>query len=373
MIFKHNLDFTEQEVEKVFPEGSPFKAMKIGYLPGTRGITLEDVCTDPKYVAQQKIDGSWYNLNITENHNYLFGRTVSKKNGLPTEKSANVPHIIAAFANVPKGTSIVGEIWTGHISDTAKDVTHFMGSLPAKCVRLQEEAGKLNYFVHDVVAYAGEDLTDKPYSERYKYVQKLAEIVHSDFVQFAENLKGNNKFEVFEEIVAAGGEGIVLKNLDWKYEFGKRPAYSAIKIKKEATIDAVCMGFEPASIDYNGEYSDSWQFWRDAGGKFYQGYKKDIGIDGLTPVTRAAFYGWNMAMNVGLYKDGALCGIGTVSSGFNDKLREDSAQNPEKYIGKVVELSAMEILDSALRHPVLIRFRDDKDAQECQWSEVFKK
>ena len=51
-----------------------------------------------EYFAQIKKDGSLYMfVKGTNGENYLFGRTVSKKTGLLTEKSANIPHIISVL------------------------------------------------------------------------------------------------------------------------------------------------------------------------------------------------------------------------------------------------------------------------------------
>jgi hypothetical protein len=44
-------------------------------------------------------------------------------------------------------------------------------------------------------------------------------------------------------------------------------------------------------------------------------------------------------------------------------MREDIRANPEKYLGKVVELYVSDIMDSGLpRHPVFKQMRPDRDA-----------
>ena len=77
-------------------------------------------------------------------------------------------------------------------------------------------------------------------------------------------------------------------------------------------------------------------------------------------------------MTLGLYKDGELVEVGRVASGFTDAIREDMAQNPDNYIDHVVECEAMSTTkDGALRHPVFIRMREDKDPEDCKYEEIF--
>ena len=53
-------------------------------------------------------------------------------------------------------------------------------------------------------------------------------------------------------------------------------------------------------------------------------------------------------------------------SGFDDELRE--VLN-ETYVGKVIEVKCNEIFKDTgkLRHPRFLRFRDDKDPDECTY------
>lgn len=51
-----------------------------------------------------------------------------------------------------------------------------------------------------------------------------------------------------------------------------------------------------------------------------------------------------------------------VGSGFSIKTREDLKNNPQNYIGKVIEVKYLEETeDKSLRHPIFKRFRPDKD------------
>ena len=71
-------------------------------------------------------------------------------------------------------------------------------------------------------------------------------------------------------------------------------------------------------------------------------------------------------------KDGKAVQIGNLS-GLTDEMKE----NWKDYVGKVCEISCMEIMTNqdgtqGLRHPKLICFRNDKTKEECLWEDVFK-
>lgn len=378
MIIKND-QFDDELVQDYFPEAYCFKPMKIANFPNTRGITLEDLATSDNYYATEKIDGAWYALNITENYKYLFGRTISRKNGLPVEKGANVPHILEAFKDFPKNTIIIGEIYTGDRTQTSKDTVSIMGSLPKRAIKLQEERGKLHFYIHDIILLNGEDLTGEKAIDRYLTLSRLYKIYHLDkydFIELAQIIETNNALEAAAEIIARGGEGVVLKKKDYPYEYNKRPAYSSVKIKKADTVDVVCMGFENPTKEYNGKETSNYLMNTKTGEKFVRGKHEEAvnNIEDFIEITKPFYYGWKTAIKIGLYKDGELVSIGTVSSGLTDFYREDFAKNPQKYIGQVIECECMEKDNNkkTLRHPLFVRFREDKNDKECTFDEVFK-
>lgn len=387
MIIKND-QFDDELVQEFFPEAYCFKPMKIANFPNTRGITLEDLATSDNYYATEKIDGSWYCFNKTPNYAYLFGRTISRKNGLPVEKSDNVPHIKEALSVLPPNTIIIGEIYTGDKTKTSKDTVSIMGSLPKRAIVLQKKQGNVHYYLHDIIMYDGEDLTSLGAFDRYNKIKEIyfdLELNKYDFLELAPILNTKNALEAAAEIIARGGEGVVLKKKDYPYEYNKRPAYSSVKIKKVDTVDVVCMGFEEPTREYDGketsnywiieeciEISDKQKAWievkRGTGEKEICRSPQFRTIE----VTKPYYYGWKTAINIGLYKNDELTSIGTVSSGLTDFYREDFAKNPQKYIGQVIECECMELKDGALRHPIFKRFREDKNAEDCKYEEIFR-
>lgn len=376
--------FDKEKISEFFPGAEDFmiQPMLIWTLPANKKDKLSEVCASGEYFAEEKKDGALYQFCRTDKDNYLFGRTVSVKNGLLTNKIDNVPHINSALSCLPCGTVIVGEIYVS--GGTSKNVTSIMGCLPAEAIKRQDKQGKIKYYLHDMIFYNGEDMQSWGAEARY---QKLVEawnkfhLEQFDFLQLAESFDTGIE-ERLSQILAAGGEGIVLKKKDAPYSEGKRPAWATIKCKQMDTIDLVCTRAIEATKEYTGKELETWPYWQERSerdqngeytwlsseGQYYEDYLHNPHI--YRPVTKPYFYGWKTAIGIGAYDDeGNLKEIGTVSSGLTDEMRA----HLDDYIGKVVALQCMSIdrKEKTLRHPIVKAWRDDKNAVECKLSEVF--
>lgn len=342
----------------MYPEAKMLLPMDVWKLPKSKENMLSEICQSGDYFAQIKKDGHWYKIEKTENYNYLFSGNISKVTGFLSEKSDRVPHIIKALSFLPKNTTLIGEIY--YPGTTSKEVTTIMGCLPEKAIERQSEKGLIHYYIHDIIEYNGKDLTKIGALNRYlilKDIFKDFNFVKYKFIEVAD-IATENLEDFINTCFAAGEEGVVLKKKDAGYAAGARPAWDTIKIKKVDTLDAICIGFCEPTKEYAGKESANWP---------YQ-------IDGQL-VTKAFFYGWKGAFEIGAYdKDGKIVKIGTISSGLTDELKEDFSKNPEKYLNKVVELQCMEkdVEEKSLRHGFLIRFREDKNAEKCLLEDIFK-
>ena len=376
--------FDKEKISEFFPgaEDLMIQPMLIWTLPSNKKDKLSEVCASGEYFATEKIDGALYQFCRTDKGNYLFGRTVSVKNGLLTNKIDNVPHINSALSCLPCGTVIVGEIYVS--GGTSKNVTSIMGCLPAEAIKRQDKQGKIKYYLHDMIFYNGEDMQSWGAEARY---QKLVEawnkfhLEQFDFLQLAESFDTGIE-ERLSQILSAGGEGIVLKKKDAPYSEGKRPAWATIKCKQMDTIDLVCTRAIEATKEYTGKELETWPYWQERSerdqngeytwlsseGQYYEDYLHNPHI--YRPVTKPYFYGWKTAIGIGAYDDeGNLKEIGTVSSGLTDEMRA----HLDDYVGKVVALQCMSIdrKEKTLRHPIVKAWRDDKNVAECKLSEVF--
>lgn len=205
----------------------------------------------------------------------------------------------------------------------------------------------------------------------------------------------------YEYIVATGGEGVILKYEDGIYEHKRSRGY--LKIKKFYTRECILLGFTEPTKYYDGKFpDDTWEYWetpdntkvtcagKSAKSLLKQGYK---------PLTKYYYNNWvgNMIFGVvitqpeldalpkskkfnihdisimesscneyALYK---VLEVGECS-GFDEDMREKLSDNKDRYIGKVIEVKCNEVFKDTgkLRHPRFLRFREDKGAEECTYS-----
>ena len=368
--------------------------------PGAGGLMIEPqlihkgtdsqlkACDDGTWFAELKKDGALYMyVKGFGGENYLFGRTVSKKTGLLTEKSANVPHIIEAFENIPNGTILLGEIY--YPGKTSKDVTSILGCLPKKAIERQEgEYGLIHYYVYDCLEYNGISLLKYDNWTRYQVTKRIFEKIipileweknentikfYRNYIELAEAITE----EIYHNIgkaLSEGEEGLVVKKKTGLYEPGKRPM-TMLKAKQVDHIDAVIIGFKDPEIRYTGKEIESWQYWV---GTDDHEERLPVGCHYGEPcviaVTKHYYYNWKNAIEIGAYdNEGNIHSIGTIASGLTDYMREDMSIHPENYLNKVVEIQCMmkDNKEKTLRHGFYLKTRYDKPATDCLLEDIF--
>lgn len=383
----------------MYPEARMIKAMKVWQLPDNKTHELSKHCNSGEYFAQEKIDGFWYQLEKTQNYCYFFSRTVSAKNGLLVEKGASVPHIVEFLKDkLPPRTTLIGEIY--YPGGTSKDVTTIMGCDTPKALERQKD-NSLHYYIHDIIQYDGTDLQEAGAELRYKILAKIWKLHKLDkckYLRLADCVTENIE-DFVDSILAAGGEGAVLKKKDAKYYPDKKPAWTGIKVKKHGEADVICMGFCDATkyydgkldliANYGGKDAKQWPYWiveeiELATGKILSEKKVPTNetmvvraINFRTvPVTKGYYNGWKTSLEIGAYDEqGNLKKIGTVSSGLTDDIKETISKYPNLHIGMALEVGYMEKDpdEKTLRHPSFMRWREDKNSQECTIKEIFSK
>ena len=374
-------------MSELYPGSYQIEPMKYNGSPSK--FLIEEAFQTNKWVAQQKYDGALYMLEKIDNeHIYLFARTKSRKTGELVEKSENVPHIIEWAKSLPNDTILLGEIYVP--GGKSNDVTKIMGCIPKNAQDRQYKTnlygGPIHYYIFDCIRFNNIDFIHTGFYWRFKRFEEWFNQQDTIplYVEIA-HLYENNFAEVLKNIFDAGGEGLVFKRTDAIYEPGKRPTKTYFKMKEHLdSIDLVCIRLEDPVRQYTGKELKTWQYWikqngqDDTGayqwypeyGYHYNDYKESYKI--WEPVTKPWYYGWKNSMVLGLYKNNKLVEVGRVASGLTDAIREDMADNPDNYIGKVIECQAMSTTkDGALRHPVFVRVREDKNPEDCKWEEVF--
>lgn len=334
-------------------------------LVGKAPKNYEDMFKNTPIIGTIKKDGYWSQLIKDNNEVHLYSRTVSKKTGYYSDNIDKVPHIKDwAMNELPNGTCIIGEVY--YPNGTSKNVTSVLGALPEKAIERQKgEYGKIHFYMHDILAYSGEDyvMNNMTYDYRYSNLCEHIDIATPLIPELEVARCYDNAYLDLDKVtidkLAAGEEGMVFRVENGLYAPGKRQPKVMFKIKQaQNDIDFVITEVLPPEYLYTGKESETWEY-KDKEGNL---------------ITKAAYYGWAGALRLGAYdKAGNLVSIGRVSSGLTDNLKADFAANPEKYIGTVVEVNCMSLdkENKTFRHPYLSRLRPDKPAQDCKLEEIF--
>lgn len=356
------VDFENLEAEKYWSFTS-------SYTPERKKREAINMVYSGDYLGARKMDGAYYRAIISEDGELrLQGRSKSVKGGY-LNKIDWVPHLKSFFEALPRGTCLLGEVYFPK-NEGSYNTTTIMGCLAPKAVARQETGEKLHYYIFDIWAYDGESYLNKTAEERFTMIQNLPK---SDYVEFAQYYEGVELWQKYQEILAEGGEGVVITRRDSKPQPGKRSARKTLKLKKELqeTLDVFIYGGNPPTRLYSGKEIENWQYWQNTVthelmcGDHYKEYFEG---DTIEPVTKMYYMRGAGSLKIGAYKDGKPVQIGSLS-GLDDEI----LLNWKDYIGKVVEITAMEVMreTQGLRHPKFVSWRLDKVPRDCQWETIF--
>lgn len=326
------------------------KPCKVNTDSPTQARRLRQAMSSEYYIAEEKIDGCHY-LSVGGR---FFSTRLSVKDGLPVEKTYHVPHLwdILSQGKVHK-VVLDGELC--YPGQKSQDVVSIMGCYADEAVARQEQRGPLHYMVFDILRdQNGEWLQNYPWRIRRERLEAVMALlgypIETGTLMMTKVVRGD-KETFLQQVFDRGGEGIVLKDVEGKYIFGKRPMWNWIKVKREDEEDVVIVGFEPATKLYTGKDLDNWPFWSEEG----------------LPLTRYYARGWIGAIIFGKYdpETKLLVPLGTCS-GMEDLAREMFSREPNEFIGRVMKLKYMEVTrDGAYRHPQYVGLHPDKNPTEC--------
>ena len=329
----------------------------------------------------QKRDGAFYMFLKDEDGNMFLRPRSKNTKGEYISKLEWVPHLYSFFENLPNGTCLLGELYVPH-NEQAKATTTIMNCLVDKAIfRQEKDEDKLHYYVFDILADEGESYVDMKAIDRFLRLSDYAQKYRNDFVEWAEYKSGKELWELLQNLLASGYEGVVITRSDAPYRPGKRSTHDTLKIKKELqdTIDCFVLGANPPTKLYTGKEIETWPYWYNEvenkkliDTQYYNQYHKtlyELYVDGapVVPVTKPWFFGWAGSLRLGVVKDGKDVEIGNLS-GVTDEIKE----NWKDYVDYPIEVTAMEVMDTGgLRHPKFVRFRDDILKSDCTWEKVF--
>lgn len=367
-IMINDFDFWNMDAQKYYSFTSAFK--------GDKKAKAKELCESGRYLGSRKMDGAW-NMIIKDNDgNYhLRSRTAGVGGGF-VDKAEWIPQICDCLAAVPNGSVLIGEVYFPN-NEGSRKITSVLNCLKDKCLDRQKKNGYLHYYVFDVICWGGESMIDMEFEKRITYLDKLS----GDYIETAQYVEGSNLWNLFGEVIAAGGEGIVITRKDCHYLCGKRTAWMTLKMKKELedTIDAFVDGdYKVATRLYNGKELETWTYWENTktGEKFNTcKFNEYTNGEPLDPISKGHYHGWASAISFSVMKDGKPTHVAWISN-IPEEIKRDIVFNPEKWVNKVAELAAMEAEnitgEYALRHGKIEKWRADKAPADCDYSQFTK-
>ena len=373
-----NIDFYNLEAEKYYAPPSTWGEEKKKDNATNKIFSLD-------WVGAQKRDGTFAMCGKTPDGELFLRPRAKNVKGEFANKVDWVPQFHDVLNALDPGTVLLGEVYLPR-DEQAKTTTSILNCLLKKSLdRQKKEEDKLHLYVFDILAENGKSYLKLEAEKRFDKLNDFRQIYQSPYVEWAKYYEGQELWNMLQDLLAEGYEGMVIIKKDSFYEPGKRSAKVSLKIKKELqeTIDCFVIGANPPSQLYDGKEIGSWPYWYDdridqkinAISYFSENHRSIYSdyVDGVpvVPVTRNWFYGWAGSLKLGAYKDKRVIHIGNLS-GVTDEVKE----HWDEYVGRVCEISAMEVMSNqdggfGLRHPKLVRWRDDIDKTECTWERIF--
>lgn len=360
-----------------------FSAMKYWSFPSTwdkekRRTELNSILYSGNYIASEKKDGYWERIIKDDNGNLFMCPRNKGVNGV-INKIDWVPHLHDYFKNLPNGTCLIGEVYLPQ--KTSRHITSILGCLKDKALERQLK-DKLRFYIFDILAYNGETLYNLSIIERINILYKVLNKINHPYIDLAEYWDTPDEIhENWLNILAAGGEGVVLTQKNYPYEFGKRTARKTLKLKKELEdeIAVILTGnWKEPLRNYTGKYLETHPYWENemTGKKVHATMKEIVNLDSYTPITKGRFYGWAGSIEIGVYSEEQkkIVPIGYLS-GLTEEVKAGIVTENNKYKNRIADIQCMEIDYSGdvptLRHARFMGFRDDLTIEDATWSKAF--
>ena len=150
------------------------------------------------------------------------------------------PELESALTQLPPGTVVDGEIVVVVDNVTQFDVLQQRLHPAASRINKLAKETPAELVAFDLLALAGRDLREEPFTERRRLLVELSEGLTHPWHLTPSTTDLEEARRWFNEFESAGCDGIVAKDLDGRYISGKR---AMIKIKHRRTVDVVVGGF----------------------------------------------------------------------------------------------------------------------------------
>jgi DNA ligase-1 len=293
----------------------------------------EAVASLGRAVVEWKLDGARIQVHRQGKRIAVYTRNLR-------DITESVPEVAAAVLELPLSTVILdGEALLFGLSGPEQ----FQDSMSRFGSEGSEGAAPLTAFYFDCLHLDGSDLIDLPLAERRQAM--AAALPAQSLVGSIETGDPEEADRFFDEAVAAGYEGVVVKDLDRPYEAGRRGS-GWLKVKPTHTLDLVVLAAEWGSGRREGWLSNLHLGARDPNGGLVMLGKT---FKGLTD----EMLSWQTERFLGI-ESHRSAHVVHLEPRIVYEIAFDGVQRSTRYPGGV-----------ALRFARVKRYRDDKGPEEA--------
>ena len=366
------IDFYQLEAMKYYSPSTSWSAEK------KKENAMQKIFSGEWWGAQKR-DGIFCMCGRNQDGDIFLRPRAKNTKGEFVNKVDWVPQIHTFLAAMDPGTVFLGELYLPR-DEQAKSTSSIMNSLQPRAVKKQQkEEDKLHLYIFDVLANKGKSLLDVPALKRFTTLHKMS-FLHADYVEWAKYCNGQDLWNMLQQLLADGYEGVVITHQDAPYQPGKRSNKISLKIKKELqeTIDCIIIGANAPTKISGTNMPQDWEYWLDEmhdkkilasdyQKEFHRHpYEDYYDGDPIYPVTKNWFYGWAGSLKLGLYDGDKLIHVGDLS-GIDESIKA----HWKDYVGTIAEINCMEIHDTGgLRHPRFLGWRMDKSPKDCTIEQI---
>lgn len=357
-----------KDIDWINAEAMKYWSFPASTAPEKRKQETHNMIFSGEYLGAMKVDGYYERLIKDEDGNCFMVARSKNVHGEATEKLAWVPQIHEFMKGLPNGTVLLSECYLPG-NEGSQKITGLLGCLKERCIERQVKGQRLHFYIFDVMAWGGKDLTKAPFEKRIEYLNYQLPLYPSEYVQIARYYAGEELWNQLQEYLASGREGVVIMRKNAPVYFKRTPARVSLKIKKELkeSIDCFFTGRAAAPTkEYTGKDIEHWQYWVDietderipVGEHWFEVYNQN---KPWMAVTKPYYMKYAGSLEIGLMDGDKVVGIGYLS-GLTDEIK----MNYPEYKYRVIEVGAMMLTpDGALRHGKMLGWRPDKPWREC--------
>jgi ATP-dependent DNA ligase I len=181
--------------------------------------------------VEWKLDGARVQVHRRDDDVRVYTRSLD-------DVTARVPEIVAAARALPAGAMVLDGEAIALRPDGTPEPFQVTG---ARFARRRQHTVPLSLFLFDVLHAGGEDMLDRPGSERAEVLAALVPEQHRTPRKVLSDAEAAQAF--LDDAIARGHEGVMLKALDQPYVAGSRGA-GWLKVKPVHTLDLVVLAVE---------------------------------------------------------------------------------------------------------------------------------